>query len=849
MTTTMMEVKLVPVRLLVPSPTNPRKFFSEASIAELVTSLSQHGVKTPLSVRPWPADRAVSADYAAQGSGETLFEIVAGERRYRAAKGAELEDVPCIVQEMTDAEVLELQLIENLQREDLMPLEEAGGYAQMLDLKLADGAPAYTPETIALKIGKRVEHVYERLRLLRLPLSARKAMQEGKLPARQGLIIAQQPTGEMREALTAAVLTPEDGSEPPLSVRGTVELVRSKFMVALRGAPWSLSDAELLASAGACTTCPHRAGNMTATLGDFAGALGGYGSGGKAGNDPNVCVNPTCFRAKQDAFWARAVTEAEKSGQKVLSDTEAEKHFYHGGELKYSSGYVEAGSRPDAYELRDGVKKAPTWEKIASAGETTAPIVLARDPSGKVHRLVDRSLAVAAAKENKLGILRDEPGRSSQDESRLAEDRKRKKSLETQRLAMDVAMERMVASPCLRLVTAELVSLMTGRLVEEVASDRVWSVVKRRELGGTIHDCRGVLEKAATAMSMEDQTALMAELLFFQTYSTHSTMAFGKEVKKLAEFCGVNLAECKTAAAEQLLQRKANRGKKAPAPWAMPEEATDKIFFAWLAKDKAELAATPASRAKARADLDVRAEFVLWLSLEKAKAGTGRTPKAEIGKAESRKAGSGTANDPFKWNGSGVCLNPQVHTVKFSSALAKKWGVEVSFAGTGAGWGFGYNLQHKDGGSGGPVRKEDCTRIFGDAIADAKTFVGAWMAEHSAPGAVTFAVADFFDALAETHPELGEVKLVDTVRTALEDAAIDSAEFGDALGSADPELLRSVMQGLNSVQEKRRAAIQAELDRIEAPSKGKLPKEARAAIVAAAKARWAKVSAKKKGGK
>ena len=137
MTTTVIntpEYRDVPLALLVPSTTNPRRRFDEAFLKELAASIRTNGVLTPLLVRPK----------------EERLEIVFGEQRYRAAQIAESATVPVRIREMTDAQVLEAQLVENLQRRDVHPMEEAQGFKALLDLE----EPKYSIELIAARTGK-----------------------------------------------------------------------------------------------------------------------------------------------------------------------------------------------------------------------------------------------------------------------------------------------------------------------------------------------------------------------------------------------------------------------------------------------------------------------------------------------------------------------------------------------------------------------------------------------------------------------------------------------------------------------------------------------------------------------
>lgn len=111
----------VGVHTLASSPTNPRKTFDPTQMAELVQSVKEHGILTPILVRCWPANQTYSGDFP-------MYEVVAGERRFRAAKAAGFYLMPALVRDLTDTQVLEIQVIENLQRADLHPLEEADGY-------------------------------------------------------------------------------------------------------------------------------------------------------------------------------------------------------------------------------------------------------------------------------------------------------------------------------------------------------------------------------------------------------------------------------------------------------------------------------------------------------------------------------------------------------------------------------------------------------------------------------------------------------------------------------------------------------------------------------------------------
>ncbi|MSO96973.1 MAG: ParB/RepB/Spo0J family partition protein [Rhodospirillaceae bacterium] len=156
----------LPVDVLTPSPLQPRKHFDEPSLNELAASIKEKGILQPLLVRPDPNTPG-------------RYEIIAGERRWRAAQRAQVHDVPVLVRELSDSEVLEVALIENLQRQDLSPAEEARGYQRLID------DFAHTQEEISEIVGKSRTHVANLLRLLNLPDGVLRLIDDGKLSAGQ----------------------------------------------------------------------------------------------------------------------------------------------------------------------------------------------------------------------------------------------------------------------------------------------------------------------------------------------------------------------------------------------------------------------------------------------------------------------------------------------------------------------------------------------------------------------------------------------------------------------------------------------------------------------------------------
>src|SRR5882762_5956389 len=178
-------VQDIPLNRIQESKTNPRRQFDEGKLAELAGNIRQHGVLQPVLVRPLP-----------DGEPEQ-YELVAGARRYRASKLAGRETIPASVRELSDTQCLELQLIENLQRADVHELDEARGYAALMQLQ----PDTYTVETLAEKIGRSEKYVYARLRLTHLIEEAQQAFYAGKLTVAHAFEIARLQPNDQRRAL------------------------------------------------------------------------------------------------------------------------------------------------------------------------------------------------------------------------------------------------------------------------------------------------------------------------------------------------------------------------------------------------------------------------------------------------------------------------------------------------------------------------------------------------------------------------------------------------------------------------------------------------------------------------
>ena len=236
----------IDTHLISPNPDQPRRTFDEAALADLTKSVAEKGILQPLILRRNPRD-------------EKGYEIIAGERRWRAAQRAQIHKVPAVVRVFSDTEVLEIAIIENIQRDDLNAIEEAAGYQQLMERF------GRTQEQMAQALGKSRSYIANLLRLLTLPEDVQAYVRDGKLSAghARALITSDDPS-----ALAAEVL------RRGLSVRETEKLVTAPRIKEMAKTPTvSVSDADtkalekdLSAALGMKVSIDHKDGTEKGVL-------------------------------------------------------------------------------------------------------------------------------------------------------------------------------------------------------------------------------------------------------------------------------------------------------------------------------------------------------------------------------------------------------------------------------------------------------------------------------------------------------------------------------------------------------------------------------------------------------
>jgi ParB family transcriptional regulator, chromosome partitioning protein len=331
-------IQEISIATIKPSKANPRRRVDESALAELAESIRSHGVLQPVLIRPLSAGG---------------FELVCGERRWKASKMAAKQTIPARIVNLTDAEALEVAVIENLQREDVHELDEANGYKSLMHQNLE----LYTVETIAAKVGRSPSYVYQRLKLAELAPSVQTAFYAGKLTAGHAIEIARLQPHDQEEALrecfpgqrTAKAILKEKDPRP-ISVRELRDWIQREIHLSLANAPFDLNDASLLPSAGACSTCLKRSGSNPLLFADSV-------------KRADVCIDRHCFAQKREALIQIRLNELEKAGEKPVKVSESFVYYGH----KAEPGVIY---RPDFNESKAGECRSTTVA-VAVEGKRT----------------------------------------------------------------------------------------------------------------------------------------------------------------------------------------------------------------------------------------------------------------------------------------------------------------------------------------------------------------------------------------------------------------------------------------------------------------------------------------------
>jgi ParB/RepB/Spo0J family partition protein len=305
-----MNYALLPLASITPSLTNAERAarYKPDSMAELAANIKTTGVRQPILVRRLPAHRLADTFDTANANGAAQrpeWELIAGQRRWQASQMADLRTIPAMVAtDMDDdADALRFQLVENLQREDQDPLDEAQGYQRLIDLTGA------AKEDIGEQINKSRRYVYDRLSLLKLCPAARQAMATEGLDVSHALLIAKVPHDDLQAKAIAYATAKNADTQSPPSVRQLQVWLRQNVMLDLKHATFKIADETLHDSAGACTACPKRTG--------YAPDLFAHVQ------DADVCTDPVCYQHKAGLHHTQLKAIAEAKGYTLIDGKEA----------------------------------------------------------------------------------------------------------------------------------------------------------------------------------------------------------------------------------------------------------------------------------------------------------------------------------------------------------------------------------------------------------------------------------------------------------------------------------------------------------------------------------------------
>lgn len=360
------------------STTNPRQTFDQTKLEELAESIRQNGLIQPITVRP-----------DANG-----FEIVAGARRFRASQMAELFSIPARIVELDDVAAQEWQLVENSQRVDIHPYEEAQGFQRLLDM------PGYDVAALVLKSGKSASHIYGRLSLLQLIPDVAQAFVEERITASHANLIARLPQEHQAAAFEQCWRKDWSDKEPHLlPAKHIAAWIETNLYLALADAPFDREDIMLNPDAGACVTCPRRSGYNTSLFADVKG---------------DQCLDGACYQTKVAAHIDR---ELAARPDLVLIETtwRPAKEQRPGILAKHSYRELDIPDNPDAEPPCPNTKSALIVFG-RNAGKTTT---VCTDSYCPVHDPATAARLARQESENPAPVM--EPAREEETEEEAAQ--------------------------------------------------------------------------------------------------------------------------------------------------------------------------------------------------------------------------------------------------------------------------------------------------------------------------------------------------------------------------------------------------------------------------------------------
>ncbi len=622
-----------PVHSIAPSLTNPRKTFDQAKLQELADSIKSSGVHQPVLLRPLPAHRLEDTHREARANKRPApeFELIAGERRWRASQLAGLAEIPAMVRPMTDTEALEAQVIENLQREDVTELEEAEGYEVLMRTGNLNA------DQVGAKIGKSRSYVYARLKVLDLCQKAREALREGKIDFSRGLLIARIPDeGLQLQALKYCLQVYYGGSSP--SYRDCAVHVQQNYMLKLSSAKFKITDAALVPKAGSCKECPKRTGANPDLFQDVDSA--------------DVCTDPKCYHAKEEAHGVAIKKAALESGAHIIEGREA-KALMPSSWSNEVKGYLRLDDKADSptdKPLRKLIGKAMEQQGIKPTlvanphkdGELVA--VITPDQAEVLLKAANQQEAAAKIEQEAQREAESAKRQAAADAKTAYEEQWRWDLLAATWAEISAGTHEPPADAVLRHIATDMAKALN--------QDRARKLCKLLDLG-KVAPVQGLVQYIADTDAPADALQLMVMFQDVEYRHWLETTETNKGLLMVAEDFGVDAEAVKAKTkANQRAAAKAKADREA-AKAAAPEGASTPNPAAQATPTRAQGKAqgakgktTPAAQARATAPKTTKAEASAQIAaaLAEAEGGQNQAPAAQGNEGAPAPAG-GVAGD------------------------------------------------------------------------------------------------------------------------------------------------------------------------------------------------------------
>lgn len=489
------------------SKTNPRKAIDPIALNELSLSISELGVLQPVLLRECTGGR---------------YELVAGERRVRAADKAGLKEIPATVKKLTDEEVLEMQIVENIQRADLTVYEEAQAYGQLeiTGLKIP---------VIAGKVSKKPEYITQVLQLLKLEPGLLVTMKKLNIPLPHALLIARIGDHELQKSAWKNVY--QNGNLS--SYEWTKNYIARHCLLKLAEAPFDTKDEKIFPEMGACTTCQYRTGANANLFSDV--------------KEKDICTKPSCFEEKVNRWWIEKAKNL-KDGERMATAEEMKKMFSYESSTSVDT---DSGFRDLNDPHYSAPKKKGKYQTFKALVGNDVDTIIARNPRNKdsfqVYRVaktsdINKALVTkyAWAKEGNGKVRDGSRSNNTYQASQRASQKKFKENKEKYLNAGKQLLEKVVKEGGKN--STKWIRRIINSEVGSISTDKLQHILKRRGIKNEYETRHKEIKKIASALKDSELLPFLVELFIchdlmgFSFYSSSGTNNFSTAKEILAEY-------------------------------------------------------------------------------------------------------------------------------------------------------------------------------------------------------------------------------------------------------------------------------------------------------------------------